>query len=196
MSELDPLLGIFSTWLFFWILNSIVAVVLNCYALQESSKSYSSTSIVRLFQHPLYYHQQGFYLLLLLWIWMTQNLLCYIWNIYVLLMKLLHDCCCSLLDCTWSSQCLDTLHYLFGYYLTDAVSEFHTIFQCYLLIIFVYICAAASAHASQLLQFPWKVFGHPLVTVTETCLQHQYIEFNLFTCFIYSIQNIIYFIPL
>ena len=119
MSELDPLLGIFSTWLFFWILNSIVAVVLNCYALQESSKSYSSTSIVRLFQHPLYYHQQGFYLLLLLWIWMTQNLLCYIWNIYVLLMKLLHDCCCSLLDFTWSSQCLDTLHYLFGYYLFD-----------------------------------------------------------------------------
>ena len=76
-------------------------------------------------------------------------------NIFYILFQCLYYIS-TLLQSTSASRYLDTLHYLFGYYLTDAVSECRTIFQCYLLIIFVCPLCCCICSCSPIVTVPLK----------------------------------------
>ena len=109
-----------------------------------SYKSYGSIQTKQLSHNPRYYHQHGFFLLFLLWIWMIQNLL--YWHVNGLcetsinFLIFLHDYCCIVFDYTSVLQRPVLLHYPLAFYLFvfQSVNSAH-FFYCYLLISCVYI---------------------------------------------------------
>ena len=126
---------------------------------EEFLKSYLHIFMVLLFQHFQYYQQEGFFLLFLPWILMTQNLLEYhlalLYNMARKLQKFSNNKHYIRLNYTLASQHLDLLHQLLLLFVShvQSINGIHILNMTPLLFIYLFIfCIIFHLH-----QYHWMV---------------------------------------
>ena len=115
--------------------------------------------MVAIFQDLQHYQQLEFFRSFLFWIWMILNLLYFhmeqICGTAIILLMLLHDYHCILLNYTWALLHQDLLFCLRAYYLIHLRSQWMVaVVVCYMLIFLSTCLEAASAPAPIIVTVP------------------------------------------